>query len=69
MLLEKNGQWSRGKWMKHMNVWYFFVKDKMKNGEVSLEHCGTDNMITDNFTKPLQGKKFEEFWDKIMGIE
>ena len=69
MLLEKNGQFNSSKCTKHMNVHYFFVMDKIKNGKVVLKHCGTDSMIADYFTKPLQGKKFIEFCDKIMGVE
>ena len=67
MLLEQNGKWSSGKRTKHMNIRYFFVMDKIKNKEISLKHCGTESMIADYFTKPLQGKKFIEFRDKIMG--
>ena len=67
MLLEKNRMASSTKRTKHINVWYFFIKDKVESGEVTIEHCGTNDMIADYFTKPLQGKKFKEFRDRIMG--
>jgi hypothetical protein len=68
MLLEKNGMASSTKRTKHINVRYFFIKDKVESGEVTIEHCGTNDMLADYFTKPLQGKKFKEFRDRIMGF-
>ena len=32
-----------------------------------IEYCPTNEMVADFFTKPLQGKKFQEFKDTIMG--
>lgn len=40
----------------------------MKNQELKLTYCPTANMIADFSTKLLQGGKFIEFWDKILGI-
>ena len=68
MLLEKNGKWSSSKRTKHMNVRYFFVKDKIKTGDIKLEYCGTNNMIADYFTKPLQGQQFTNFRKQIMNL-
>ena len=68
MLLEKNGKFSSSKRTKHMNVRYFFIMDRIKNKEVSLHHCGTESMIADYFTKPLQGKKFMDFRKVIMNL-
>ena len=55
ILLKNNGNGSSSKPMKHIKVKYFFVKDKIDNGEISLEHCPTDQMWTDINTKPKQG--------------
>ena len=57
MLLEENGLLSSTKRTKHINVRYFFIKDRIENGDVSLSFCPTEEMIADYFTKPLQGKK------------
>jgi hypothetical protein len=46
----------------------FFIKDRVDAGELSIKHCGTDDMIADYFTKPLQGSKFIKFRDLILGI-
>jgi len=66
ILLENNGKRSSGKRTKHINVRYFFIKDRIDHGEISVEYCPTDEMIADFFTKPLQGKPFYTFRDIIL---
>ena len=68
ILLQKNWPFSTGKGSKHINIRYFFVVDKIKNKEVKIIHCPTEEMIADFNTKPLQGKLFLYFRNKIMGI-
>ncbi len=51
-----------------MNIRYFFIKDRIDANEVRVEYCNTDEMISDFFTKPLQGAKFLKFRDMILGI-
>ena len=60
ILLETNGIGSSSKRTRHINIRFFFVADRIKAGELQVEFCGTDSMIADYFTKPLQGKKFLE---------
>ena len=69
MLLEKNGRASSGKRTRHINIRYFFVADRVKSNEISIEHCPTDEMVADYFTKPLQGAKFRRFRQSIMNLE
>jgi hypothetical protein len=38
---------------------YFFVKQYIDDGSITIEHCPTDRMIADILTKPLQGAHFE----------
>jgi len=33
---------------------------------VTIEHCSTENMIVDFFTKPIQGKRFQILRDIIL---
>ena len=66
MLLETNGIGSSSKRTRHINIRFFFVADRIKAGELQVEFCGTDSMIADYFTKPLQGKKFLELRKIIM---
>ena len=69
ILLEKNGHWSRGKRSKHINVRYFFIKDRVDSGELDIEWCSTDEMRGDFFTKPLQGAKFHRFRNLILNCD
>ena len=69
ILLETNGKASSSKRTKHIKVKYFYVKDKIDQGEIIVEHCPTEQMWTDINTKPKQGKVFREFRAQIMGIE
>ncbi len=41
MLLETNGKARSLKHTKHIKVNYFFIKDKVDQGEVTIEHCLT----------------------------
>ena len=66
--MEKNGRQSAGQRSRHINIRYFFIKDRICNDEISLLHCPTAIMIADYFTKPLQGALFVKFRDIIMGI-
>ena len=69
MLLEKNGYKSVGKRSRHINIRYFFIKDRVERGEATIEYRPTDEMTADFFTKPLQGQKFKKFRDRILGME
>ena len=68
ILLETNGRLSCGKNNKHINIRYFFLKDRVNSGEMDIEYCPTNEMIADFFTKPLQGSKFTKFRDMILDI-
>ena len=67
ILLEENGKKSSSKRTRVFNIHYFFVTDQVEKGNVTIQYCPTDNMIGDFMTKPLQGKKFEDFCKMIMG--
>jgi hypothetical protein len=68
ILLETNGRASSSKRTKHIKVKYFFVKDKVDQGEITIEHCPTEQMWTDINTKPKQGLVFRAFRGHVMGI-
>ena len=67
ILLETNGRGSSGKRTRHIDVRYFFIADRVKSGEIRIEHCPTGIMIADYFTKALQGALFWKLRDMIMG--
>ena len=64
--LEKNGKTSSSKRTKHIQIRYFFIKDKIDNKEVSVKYCPTEDMWADVLTKPLQGKKFRTMRATLM---
>jgi hypothetical protein len=65
--LETNGRASAGKQSRHIDIRYFFIKDRVDSGEITIEHCPTDEMLADFFTKPLQGALFRKFKAVILG--
>ena len=50
-----------------MNVIYFSVKDNIDKRYAKVMHLGTNEMLGDFFTKPLQGKKLQDLRDLILG--
>ena len=65
--MERNGRNLCTGNSRHISICYFFVKDRIDKGEVSVEYCPTYRMLADFFTKPLQGKMFEVYKDVILG--
>ena len=68
MLLHNNGKASSSKRTRHLNIRYYFLADRIANGELTVEFCPTDDMIADYLTKPLQGEKFRRFRKAIMNL-
>ena len=69
MLLEVKGRSSAGKRMRHMDIRFFFINDLVSKGVVSIQHCGTQEILADVFTKPLQGKLFSKFRAAVLGLQ
>jgi hypothetical protein len=68
ILLENNGNASSSKRTNHINIWYFFITDRVSKEEVLVVWCPTGDMSGDYATKPLQGALFWKFRDQIMGV-
>ena len=51
---------------RHINIRYFFVKDRVDAGEIFIEYCPTERMLADILTKPLQGPAFREMRDLLL---
>jgi hypothetical protein len=47
--------------LKHIEIKYYFIRDKVQEGEVKLEYIPTDEETTDILTKPLSRIKFSYF--------
>ena len=68
IILEKNGKAMSSKITKHINIWYLFITDRVKNGEVWVVLCPTGDFIGNYMIKHLQDAMFSNFKDKIMGV-
>jgi hypothetical protein len=66
ILLEQNGRGSSSKRTRHIDIRYFFITDRIAGKEVSVEYCPTGEMVSDFFTKPLQGALFRKLRGLIM---
>ena len=67
--METNGRMSAGQNSRHINIRYFWIKDQTKELEIDVRHCPTLSMLTDFFTKPLNGNLFRKFRDVILGYK
>jgi hypothetical protein len=54
---------------KHIEINYYFIRDKVQKGELKLEYIPTDEQTTDILTKPLSRIKFAYFREKIGIVE
>ena len=67
ILMCKKGREILSKRTRAMNVRYFAVKDSIDKGFLKVMHLGTQQILGDFFTKPLQGSKFRNFRNLILG--
>ena len=67
--MEKNGHTSSSKMTRHINVWYLFVTNQIKLGDIKIKYSPTLDIIGDYFSKPFQGSLFRRFHNLILGIE
>jgi hypothetical protein len=40
---------------RHINIRYYFVKERVERGDIEFKYVPTDEMLADILTKPLQG--------------
>ena len=65
--MEKNGNKSCTRNSRHVDIWYFFMKDRIDSNNMSITYCSTEHILTDSFTTSLQGALFLKFREVIMG--
>ena len=53
---------------RHVALRYFFVKDRIESGEVSIQYLPTGEMIADLLTKPLQGSLFRRLRSELLNM-
>jgi hypothetical protein len=59
ILMEKNGKASSSKRTKHINIWYYFVTDRIHKKDLRVKWCPAGDMIGNFMTKPNQGALFK----------
>ena len=50
---------------RHINIKYFYLKDRISENEIIVEYIESKKMLADILTKPLQGALFEELKNKL----
>jgi hypothetical protein len=51
---------------KHVSIRHLWIKDRVSHGDMRVIHTGTNDMLADLLTKPLQGDKFAELRARVM---
>ncbi len=46
---------------RHIKVRYFWLRERIKLGELNIQYVPTGAMLADMLTKPMQGKLFRNF--------
>jgi hypothetical protein len=69
ILLEEEGRASIGKRTTHINMRYFFIKERISSWEITVKHCPETEILADHLTKPLQGTMFRKFGAEIKVIQ
>ena len=52
---------------RHIQIRYFWVKERVDTGEVRVEYLRSEDMFTNVLTKPLQGSQFLRERDGLTG--
>ena len=67
ILMERNGRNSCTGNSRHIDIKYFFVKDRVDKKQVKIEYLPINLMLANFFTKPLQGWLFSLLRKYVMG--
>ena len=54
---------------RHINIRFFFLKDRIDANEIKISYKPTENMIADILTKPLQGNLFRKLRSLLLGMD
>ena len=66
--LAEFGRRSQGKNTRHVEIRYFYITEKIKDGHMQVFYCPTREMSADYFSKPLHGSLFQTHRNTIMGV-
>jgi hypothetical protein len=68
ILLATNGRASARKRSRHLDMTHFFIHDLSTKNVIFIKHCSTEEMDGDYMSKPLHGRKFVKFRQRIMNL-
>jgi hypothetical protein len=51
---------------RYIGVKYYFAKQYIDSGDLSVQYCKTTDMLADLMTKPVMGSLFESLRDRIV---
>ena len=54
---------------KHIKIKYFFIKQHLESKEIKITYCPTLSMVADILTKPIQGERFIQLRDILLGYQ
>ena len=69
ILLVTNGRQSAGKKSKHIKNKYFIIANKVAQGDIQIQHEGTNTMWANYHLKPPHGKNFRVMRSKLMDYQ
>ena len=52
---------------RHIDIQYYWVTERVNEGEVKIEHLGTERMYANVLTKSLQGGQYHREVKMMMG--
>ena len=52
---------------RHINIRYFFVHDRIKNGKLDVVHCPTEKMLADFFYETTKREDLQTFQERHHG--
>jgi hypothetical protein len=50
---------------KHVDIYYHYIKDQVKDGYIVIQHVGTKDMATNGLTKPLDEMAHHRFLQQV----
>ena len=68
MYFEINGLLLSSKQTKYVKARYYFIKDKIDDGDIEVQHCPTEKMWSNVTTKPKHCTPFKRGWATLMNV-
>ena len=68
-MLQNGKKSSTSRRTRRLDVGLFNIKDKLRQHNIEVRYCPTENMVADFFTKPLQGTHFRKLRRLILGMD